>query len=85
MGVAELTPLMPEMTLTRESASAMFLTEAGDIVNGALKPEIFCSVNLEKPLNTDSTITIAIEAMATPAIDMYDSTLTAAWLLREKR
>ncbi len=81
-------PATSGMEATRErrlSAAASVFPAAGSMRRSASKRPICLSARLAKPLNTLSTTTMAITAMATPPTATPHMTLTAEWLLRECR
>ena len=75
----------PVSDAASESADAITLPSTGVILNCGSLFDIRPSAMSLKPLNTDSTHTIAAVATATPAIDTIDMILTALWVFFENR
>ena len=77
-GAGHATPSIPDNATATESAPAnTFAYLYHGLKIGVYAPEASMGKDREKPLNTDSTTTMAIVATVTPANDITEITLTA--------
>ncbi len=79
------TPADAATRAATERPSAMVLPPAASMRRSGSKRPICFSARDAKPLNTLSTTTMAITAMAIPPTATPQMILTAEWLLRESR
>ena len=68
-----------------ESDAAITLPERGVTFMSGSMAESLSEARSVKPLNTESTHTMAIAATAIPAIEIIEMTLTAVWLFLANR